>query len=153
MRDLMERIAAAHLSEMSLPPEMLNQLAQLHIRAQDAAYGAGFPDAEIYVVRHDGRPVGRYVLAQLPGRLHVVDLALLPDVRGQGIGTDVLMATVASARRLGVDSVTLRVAVANRAAQRLYQRLGFRFDARDDGTSATLAMTMRLDAADSMAAS
>lgn len=158
MRDLMERIATTQFSDMrlhnpSLPKWVLDQLVRLHVDAQNAAYLAGFPDAVTCLIRHDGRPVGRYVLTQRPQRLHVVDLALLPEVRGFGIGTDVLTATIASGRALGIDHITLSVAAGNHAAQRLYHRLGFRIDAMDDGASPTLSMTLRLVAAKSTATS
>ena len=72
----------------------------------------------------DGRPLGRLVLDRRTDDIRVVDVALMPEEQGQGIGTAVLREVLAEADVAGVP-VTLHV-VATSPARRLYERLGFR---------------------------
>jgi ribosomal protein S18 acetylase RimI-like enzyme len=68
------------------------------------------------------------------------ELVVDPDLQGQGVGTQVLLATIDQARRRRLD-VRLQVLHGNRRAARLYERVGF----ADDGTTATHRQ-MRLNA-------
>jgi ribosomal protein S18 acetylase RimI-like enzyme len=52
--------------------------------------------------------------------------AVSPNVRGQGIGTDLVDAAIARARSLGARTVALHTAACMEAAMRLYERHGFR---------------------------
>jgi ribosomal-protein-alanine N-acetyltransferase len=56
---------------------------------------------------------------------HISTLAVRPDLRGQGIGTELLRAALARARALGAESITLEVRPSNAQAIRLYERFGF----------------------------
>jgi ribosomal protein S18 acetylase RimI-like enzyme len=75
------------------------------------------------VTRHDV-PVGRLYLDRGPVEYRIVDISLLPDARGTGIGTALLEAILAEAMAAG-RTVTIHVEKQN-PAQRLYRRLGFR---------------------------
>jgi len=99
-------------------------LLEMQRRAQEAEYRAAFPGAEYSVVEADGAAVGRLVLHRGAEEIRVVDLALLEDCRGRGIGTGLLRALQAEAARAGC-ALGLRVARGN-PAERLYARLGFR---------------------------
>jgi ribosomal protein S18 acetylase RimI-like enzyme len=76
-----------------------------------------------WVIEHDGNPIGRLYLERRTTRWHIVDIALLPDRRGHGIGTALLEAVIDSAQVDG-RSVGLFVDRDN-VALRLYRRLGF----------------------------
>lgn len=91
--------------------------------AQAAAYEGAYPDGEFLVVLVDGRAAGRLYLGLLPGELRVVDIALLPEHRGRGIGTALVRAVLRRADRDRLR-VTLHVEPWN-PAKRLYERLGF----------------------------
>jgi ribosomal protein S18 acetylase RimI-like enzyme len=71
-----------------------------------------------------GSLAGRMYLWQNGDDIRIVDLALLPQYRNQGIGTRLLRAVIAEARRTGTR-VSLHVDEVNRA-RLLYQKLGFR---------------------------
>ena len=60
--------------------------------------------------------------------LHLDTLAVHPDARGQGIGTQLVDAVVALANAEDKRFVTLEVADINPRAKRLYERLGFVVD-------------------------
>lgn len=57
--------------------------------------------------------------------LNIHDLAVLPEHRGRGVGRALLVAVEEEARRRGCCKLTLEVRDDNRAAARLYARLGF----------------------------
>jgi ribosomal protein S18 acetylase RimI-like enzyme len=53
-------------------------------------------------------------------------MGLLPEYRGRGIGSRLLRAALAHARRYGLEKVELSVYTSNRAAIGLYRKFGFR---------------------------
>ena len=54
--------------------------------AQDTEYRRHNPDGRFDVIEVDGEPAGRLYVDRRPGDLRIVDIALLPDFRGRGIG-------------------------------------------------------------------
>ena len=96
----------------------------MQFRAQDSHYREAYPDGRFLVVTRADEPVGRLYLARLPDELRVVDIALMPDHRGQGIGSSLLATVVAEADAAGLP-IRLHVEPWN-PAKRLYERLGFR---------------------------
>ena len=91
---------------------------------QRTHYRKHFADARFLVVERDGRPIGRLYVNYTPEDVRVLDIALLPDARGNGVGRRLLEDVIDRATRLGAP-VTLHVAVGS-PARRLYERLGFR---------------------------
>lgn len=93
-------------------------------RMQEAAYARQFPDAARVIIEVDGRPAGRITVADRTDEIRLVQIALLPDFRGHGIGGSMLGAVLAGARRRGVP---VRLHVWNDSdAMGFYQRLGFK---------------------------
>ena len=66
-----------------------------------------------------------------PGRWHVHALAVLPQRRGQGLGTRLLRIVDALAADEGVTETSLTVAESNEVARHLYDREGYREVARE----------------------
>jgi GNAT superfamily N-acetyltransferase len=99
------------------------EFIEMQFDAQTAAYNAYTMTTRDVIVVGD-RPAGRLYVARWPEEICVVDISLLPEFRGQGIGTELLQSLMAEARR---EHKPLRIHVEgfNRAL-RLYQRLGFR---------------------------
>ncbi len=98
-------------------------LLRMQFRAQDRAYHAQFPNARFDVIERDGTPIGRLIVDRRERAIHVVDVALLPECRGRGIGTSLLGALLDEAAANG-QAVTLSVDRDN-PARSLYRRLGF----------------------------
>jgi GNAT superfamily N-acetyltransferase len=91
--------------------------------AQSAHYAANYPGASFQVIEREGGPAGRLYVARWEKEIRIVDITLLPESRGAGIGTKLLRDLQEEARAAG-KSLTIHVERFNRALQ-LYQRLGF----------------------------
>lgn len=93
-------------------------------RAQHQHYATHYHDAGFYLVEQAGTPVGRLYLHWRGDDLRIVDIALLPEARGQGSGTALLRALLDAAAARG-HGVSIHVERMNPALG-LYRRLGFR---------------------------
>jgi ribosomal protein S18 acetylase RimI-like enzyme len=138
-------------SEMDLLVEWTDEqrhqfLAMQHL-AQASDYDRRFPDATYDVVMVGGVPVGRLWVERNTDEIRLLDIAVLPEYRGRGIGTVLLRQLQDEARERGVplrDSVSYD----NPRAEALYRRLGFR-QIGDSGTYRALEWTHEpSDAAD-----
>jgi len=69
-------------------------------------------------------PAGRLYVHPRPDEIRIMDIALLPEFRGQGIGTFLLKQILAEGKEQR-KAVTIHVEVFN-PAMRLYERLGFK---------------------------
>ncbi len=98
----------------------------------DRAQGAR---SRFSLVMCKGSAIGRLYLRETDDALHVVDISLLPEWRGRGIGGALLREVLEQAAAAG-KSVTLSVDRRNRA-QLLYRRLGF-VQAEDTGADLLL---------------
>ncbi len=110
--------------QVPLPPEMLTRIMEQQFHAQTRGYAAAYPDARLEIIVIDGAPAGRLAAHRGDDALHLIDIALTPEQRGQGVGGAILRALMDEARALALP-MTLQVARDNLAAQRLYHRLGF----------------------------
>ncbi len=72
-----------------------------------------------------GVPVGLYELDCTGDIPEIAGIGLLKDVRGQGLGTELLRACLALLASSGAERCFLRVSTANEAACGLYRRTGF----------------------------
>jgi ribosomal protein S18 acetylase RimI-like enzyme len=91
--------------------------------AQDAWWREQYADASFDVIVVDGEPAGRLYVHRGPSDIRIVDIALLPEHRGGGVGTSLLRDLLAEADAAG-RSVTIHVERMN-PALRLYERHGF----------------------------
>jgi GNAT superfamily N-acetyltransferase len=104
-------------------------LAQQH-QAQHRHYRAAYADAEWLIVLRNGAAVGRLYVERRERTLHLIDISLVPEQRGAGLGSAILADLIDQGRALGTP-VSLQVEKTNPAG-RLYNRLGFRTTA-DNG--------------------
>lgn len=105
---------------------------RMQFNAQRFHYRTYSPQAEWCVVEVDGIAAGRLVVDRSGANLiALMDIALLPEFRGRGAGTQLTQALLAEARAAG-KSVRLHVEDFNPAVH-LYQRLGFRFTGTETG--------------------
>jgi ribosomal-protein-alanine N-acetyltransferase len=80
----------------------------------------------IYVLRTADQPVAAFCAFWLVAeQAHINNLAVLPELRGRGLGTQLLEVITHEAAQLGASVLTLEVRQSNDAARRLYERAGF----------------------------
>jgi ribosomal-protein-alanine N-acetyltransferase len=82
------------------------------------------PEGCCHVAASDGRVQG-YVVAWGTEEVHLANLAVAPDARGQGIAHRLMDEVFAYARRNNAESMYLEVRQSNTIARAFYSRLGF----------------------------
>jgi ribosomal protein S18 acetylase RimI-like enzyme len=92
--------------------------------AQTAHYRENYPGALFQIIEQDGVAIGRLYVAHWEREIRIMDIALLSEFRGSGIGTKLLRDLQEEARSAG-KSLTIHVERFN-PALRLYERLGFK---------------------------
>lgn len=102
----------------------VDEFLRMQFDFQRAHYRRHYPDASFRIVVLDGRSIGRLYVHYTRQDVRLMDIALVPDARGKGIGRGLLERVLEEASRLAAP-VTLHVAPGN-PARRLYERLGFR---------------------------
>jgi GNAT superfamily N-acetyltransferase len=124
LRELYASTRSDELAGIGWSPAQVEGFLRMQFDLQRTHYRKHFADGRFLIVVRDGRPIGRLYVSYTPADVRILDIALLPDVRGNGVGRRLLEHVIDNAARLGAP-VTLHVAFGNRA-QRLYERLGFR---------------------------
>ncbi len=112
------------MAQVPWPPDAVAAFLQSQSSLQRAHYTRYYPDAVRLIVERHGQPVGRVYVDESSQEVRLMDIALLPAHRGQGIGSALIGAVIGHAHDRGAR-VTLHVEPAN-PAQRIYGRLGFR---------------------------
>ncbi len=115
---------ADEFAQLGWPVEMERNFMRMQFDAQRGDYERRHPGALCDIVELRRCPVGRLWVAQDARSLTVLDISIVAELRGQGIGTECLQRVLRRADLAGLD-VELQVVVGNRA-QHLYERLGFR---------------------------
>ena|SRR5256885_4022849 len=125
LRALYGSTRAKELAPVPWSEEQKRAFLDLQFRAQSVHYLKHYGDGQFLMIEEDGRAIGRLLLHRTPEEIRVIDISLMPEHRGRGIGTrllrDVLAEGEASRRR-----VSIHVEHFN-PAKRLYERLGFRY--------------------------
>jgi len=107
----------------------LDALLAMQFNLRQQQYRNGYPGGEDSLIIADGQPIGRIFINEDEDELTLVDVALLPEHRNQGIGSfliDQLLVRAAAAKK----SVRLHVFHSS-PARRLYERLDFAETGRD----------------------
>ncbi|MCB1830668.1 MAG: ribosomal protein S18-alanine N-acetyltransferase [Chromatiaceae bacterium] len=78
-----------------------------------------------WVYRLDVRLVGYGIMSVAVGEAHILNICVEPELRGQGLGRRLLERLLNLARKHHADTAFLEVRESNRAAQSLYQSVGF----------------------------
>ena len=103
--------------------EQKEAFLHMQFEAQTKHYAIHYPNADYKIIEHTGIPIGRLTVENRGDHFLLMDLALLLEYRGMGIGTVLVQELQQEAVRLNLPLV-LRVEFFNPAI-RLYQRLGF----------------------------
>jgi ribosomal protein S18 acetylase RimI-like enzyme len=119
--------ASTRAEEMALvdwPLEQQQEFVLSQFRFQRQHYKQYYSDSQFDVILVDDAPAGRLYVHRGPKEIRIVDIALLPEFRGRGIGQGLLEGLQSEARAKG-QPVSIHVERFNRAL-RLYERLGFK---------------------------
>jgi len=126
-REFLYRVYASTRTEelTAVPWDLAQKDAFLRAQfdAQDRWYREHYERASYEVVVIDGEPAGRLYLHRGETEIRIVDIALLPEHRGNGVGTSLLRDLLAEADAAG-KRLTIHVERLNPALA-WYERLGF----------------------------
>lgn len=122
---------AEEVAGFGWPAEMQAGFLDQQRRAQQAHFRRAYPNAEWLIVEQAGRPIGRLYIEANDEVVHGVDIALLPECRGSGLGAAVMQDLIGYGRDLG-RKISVFVEYGNPAAH-LYERLGFAPEGEERG--------------------
>ncbi|MDO8878244.1 MAG: GNAT family N-acetyltransferase [Pseudolabrys sp.] len=111
------------LAPMPWSTEQKRDFLASQFEAQSRHYRTFIAGGDYLLVEHHGAGAGRLYLDMRRTSLHIVDIALMPDWRGKGLGTAILEALQDFGRMRGM-AIGIFVEKFN-PALRLYRRLGF----------------------------
>ena len=118
--------ASTRQAEMEMLPwtaEQKKEFLDWQFEAQTKYYFDMYDDEDFMVVDLDGSPIGRLYLVRSEKEIEIIDIALMPELRRQGLGRQLLQEVLDEAARDG-KVVTIYVEHFN-PARHLYDRLGF----------------------------
>jgi ribosomal protein S18 acetylase RimI-like enzyme len=124
LRRVYASVRADELAQVEWSDEVKDVFLRHQFDAQDAHYREHYVGASFDVIERDGEPVGRLYVARWAEEIRIMDIALLPEHRGRGVGTQLLRDLLAEGAASG-KRVSIHVEREN-PALRLYERLGFR---------------------------
>jgi ribosomal protein S18 acetylase RimI-like enzyme len=114
---------ADEIAPFGWPPAQQEAFLRMQFTAQQQWYTMSYAQAEHHIVEQDGVPIGRLMVSRKPPAAVLVDIALLPEHRGKGIGGGLVRDLIQQCNR---EKFPLRLQVLKtNPAQRLYERLGF----------------------------
>jgi ribosomal protein S18 acetylase RimI-like enzyme len=122
LRELFYIVRAPEFAAAGMTQEQLEPFLAQQYHAMRTYYARAFPETEYLILQFDGTPIG-YEALRVTEELHLIDIALIPEYRNQGIGTQRMRRLQAHAAEVG-KSIILSVEVFN-PAKHLYERLGF----------------------------
>ena len=101
----------------------IDDFLKMQFMVQHRYYLDQLPPSEFNIIEGDGRSIGRLYVGDWEEDIRLIDIALLPEHRNQGIGSRLIRDVMERAASLG-KPVRLHVEQ-NNPARQLYKRLGF----------------------------
>lgn len=128
MEILFHTYASTRADEMAMivdwTDEQKEAFLRMQFQAQHAWYREHYEGAQFDLLLVDGAPAGRLYVHRREAEIRLMDITLLPEHRGSGIGSSVLRELMSEAEASG-KPLTIHVEKYN-PAMRLYLRLGFK---------------------------
>jgi ribosomal protein S18 acetylase RimI-like enzyme len=122
--ELLYRSARPDLEQLDATPEQIEALAAQQHAVLLAGAGAEFPNAMHFVVARTTERVGALIVDFGPNEVRLIYLALLPVLRGQGCGRQLVEGLQQAAARVQTP-LAVTVWRNNPRARALYLQLGF----------------------------
>lgn len=128
---LAELFAAGARELYGAAAAMLEPMIALQHRSQVQTYAAAYPEARGEIILDgEGRPAGRLLTNAGQEGLLVVDIAVAPAARRQGLARAALAQVLARAGSAATP-VTAQIIVTNLASRALFEGLGFAVSYRE----------------------
>jgi ribosomal protein S18 acetylase RimI-like enzyme len=125
--DFLHRLYATtredELKQVAWTPEQKAAFVAQQFHAQHQYWQENYTNTSWDLVLRDGAPIGRLYVARWVEEIRIVDIALMPEHRGGGLGTRLIRELFAEGDASG-RKVSIHVEIFN-PARRLYDRLGF----------------------------
>ena len=135
---LLEIYASTRADELSLTnwtaPER-DAFVRMQFAAQRDYYRTQYPNGDHRLILADNHQAGRLYTAESQDEILILDITLLPHLRGAGIGTPLINEVLSRAMEAG-KPVRIYVETRN-PSRRLFERLGFRV-IEEDGLNVLL---------------
>lgn len=128
----LHRSTRPDLAQLALAPEALNVLMAQQYQALLQGAGGEYAGAMHYVIERLAERVGALIVDIGSNEVRIVYIALLPSMRGQGYGEQLLRGLQQAAGKVRAPLVAT-VWHTNPRARALYLRLGFVVDAAEPG--------------------
>ncbi|HET7228749.1 MAG TPA: GNAT family N-acetyltransferase [Longimicrobium sp.] len=116
-------LRADELAQVPWNDEQKSAFVLQQFEAQHAWWQEHYKGARFDLVLLNGQPAGRLYVDVWKREIRIVDIALMPEFRGSGLGTLLLRRVFREGDAAG-KPVSIHVEVFN-PARRLYERLGF----------------------------
>ena len=113
---------ADELTQLPWNEAQRSAFIRMQFTAQRQHYLKHYPNARQDLVLVDEQPIGRLYVNR-GSRIHVIDFTILPEHRGQGIGTSIMKSLIEEAEEAR-KSMSIYVESFN-PSRRLFERLGF----------------------------
>jgi ribosomal protein S18 acetylase RimI-like enzyme len=126
---------AEELARVPWSDAQRDAFVQMQFTAQQNHYREFFPNATHEIILVDESPAGRLYVDRRDGEIRILDISLLTEKRGQGIGSQLINALIEEADAAG-KSISVYVESYN-PSKLLFERLGFR-QIEDDGVNLLL---------------
>jgi len=123
---LFQVYASTRVDELAQVPwsdEQKRAFCRMQFAAQHQHYQEHYAGAAFDVIELEGAPIGRLYVARWADEIRIIDIALLPEFRGRGVGSTLIKQVLAEGEAAG-KPVTIHVEQFNPAVH-LYERLGF----------------------------
>lgn len=120
---LYAEVRSAEMAPVPWPDAAKQAFLAQQFALQHQHYHTHYADAEFLLIERTGRPIGRIYVHRVPGEIRLMEVSLVADERGRGIGGALLRRLIDESERAGAD-LTLHVEADNPAV-RLYRRHGF----------------------------
>ena len=101
----------------------------MQLTAQLTEYKTKFPDASFQVIIYNKKDAGRFYTSENENEIRLLDITLLPQFRGKGIGKHLLQRLMQRSNKVK-KKIALHV-IASNPALKLYQRSGFVYIKKD----------------------
>ncbi|MEM4408548.1 MAG: ribosomal protein S18-alanine N-acetyltransferase [Candidatus Caldarchaeum sp.] len=124
---------ASEVSIEPMRPEDIDEVVSIEELCFPTPWPRGIFESEVrsskslnLVARIGGSMCGYIISWKVYDEIHILNVAVHPDFRRMGIGTRLITTCIDYFMKKGAKHALLEVRVSNEAAQRLYEKLGFR---------------------------